>query len=128
MDKDDKPFSYQEAYGVHIRKVQFSTGLWGPKHCPEENRSGNFHYLTKEQRVMIEDRERLNYFVFNGFAAEGKEFHDPKDNSKYTEIWKEVVLMKHVDGRKGCIAIYPSGEWERQSSKDWKPKLEHFKK
>jgi len=126
--QSDKRFSYQEAFGVHIRKVQFSTGLWGPKHCAPENRSGNFHYLTKEQRVMIEDREGLNYYVFNGYCAYGKEFHDPNDNSNYTEIWKEVVLMQHIDGRKGCIVIYPSGEWEHKTSKSWMPKLEDFKK
>jgi hypothetical protein len=127
MHKDDTPFSYQEAYGVHIRKVQFSSGLAGPKHCLPEDRSGNFHYLTEAQRQEIEWRKD-RYYVVNGYAAEGKEFPDPKDNSKYTYLYKEIVILRRFNARSGVIAIYPSGAWETQSSMTWKPTVEHFKK
>ncbi len=126
--KDDTPFSYQKWAGVKIRKVQFSSGLAGPKHCRPENRRGNFHYLTKEQREEIEWRKD-SYYVINGFEAHGEEFRAVGQLAEASWVWfsAAVVVLRRFGAQKGCIAVYPSGKWETKSSMNWKPELEHFK-
>lgn len=127
MDKDNTLFSYQEFYGVHIRKVQFSSGIAGPKYCQPEDRRGNFRYLTPKQEEQVAKGRVGGYYPFNGFEAHGKEFPDPKDNAKYTWFHANIVLLVYP-GEKGCQAIYPSGEVEYHRNKNWRPGLEDFKK
>lgn len=124
----DEAFNYQDAYGVHIRTVQFSSGIGGPAHAKKDPtvRSGNFHYRTKEQRVTSKKLQADGWYSYTGYEAQGKEFSDPNDNNSGKNFAADIEVMVKK-GESGAMAVLPSGKTKKLGSKAWKPALSDFK-
>lgn len=120
MDKDDTPFSYTEAFGLHVNKVRFTNTIF-------DGRQGNFHYLTAEQKREIRYHEEAGYEIINGFQCTGKDFANHTGKMSEAPHLERDIPLLHRRGH-GCWAIYPSGSREHHSSKSWKPGIEHFRK
>jgi hypothetical protein len=126
---DEKAFSYQKLYGLHVSKVQFRKNLWGKAPGAVRQpppRIGNFNRVNKDQWEVMSDLKDLGWECVNGWRVGGKEFSSETDNNG--TFFEREILIATKPGEKGSVAIFPSGHAEHMMSKAWKPQPADFKK